>query len=640
LEFNHRERTARVTVVYYGPAAGGKTTNLQVLHACARPDHRGDLVSVNSSQGRTILFDLLPLVGLGLSGWELRLRVLAVPGQSAYAAARRLTIRGADAIVFVANSASDRWYENPASFRELAENLQLHGIDARTLPTVFQYNKRDLPEIMPIEAMDQGLNPRMLHAIPAIATRGEGVRETLAAIVNLVVSDIGQKYRSLALPTSVSPAAWTAESLLRVFGEPRAPAPAVAPAAAPEVRPPAVPEAHEGHRVVRVGVQQPQAESAPDAQTEARLIESYVQASVTLGQTVEDLRQQRDTALRYVDDLRQTLAAVETHVSDGGPRSGISSLLARMAKAGRCQRASLLAPGPRGLRTVATLKREPDVFACHPRGARLVARHLLWLSQYAVGDPEIPAELRQALTAASPPIYAMACVPLRCGSGVHAVFLLYYGATEATLGAEELGHLGWMGRGLSASLLASRTRSRARQGESHARRLAAVDAALRAFPRLDARHSSTLPPALNRALDHPASTERLAAATRSLASGKIEVRTESLDVVLGALHESGVQVVGESSLLVRGDACLVGLALEALVELTVDGGGGPVRIEARREDGRVAISVWGRRAVPAPAGDGRWLLAGWVAELHSAQLLAGAAPAGPAFTLRLPRGAV
>jgi hypothetical protein len=111
--------------------------------ALARQDHRGELVSLNSTQGRRILFDLLPLAGLGLSGWELKVAAARGAGQLTYAAARRLTIRGADAIVFVANSGNDRRYENPASLKELADNLNLHEIDPRVLATVLQYNVPD-----------------------------------------------------------------------------------------------------------------------------------------------------------------------------------------------------------------------------------------------------------------------------------------------------------------------------------------------------------------------------------------------------------------------------------------------------------------------------------------------------------------
>jgi hypothetical protein len=182
-----------------------------------------------------------------------------------------------------------------------------------------------------------------------------------------------------------------------------------------------------------------------------------------------------------------------------------------------------------------------------------------------------------------------------------------------------------MGRGLSASQLAKRALDRAREGESRSRTLRAVEVALRAFARVD--------------LKDGLSAAVLAGAARALATGRIETRTDSLDVVLDGLRESGMQVASEPTLVLHGDACLLRLALEALVELTLENGAGPARISARADGGQVAISVWGRGVItPPPNGDGRWLLAHRVAELHLAELTASAAPDRPAFSLRFPSG--
>ena len=110
-EINHRDRSIRVKIVYYGPAVGGKTTNLKVLFDRALGGRRGQFLSVNSAQDRTILCDLLPLRSGGFRGHELKLQLAAVPGQAMYAASRRIILRGVDGIVFVANSATDRWHE-------------------------------------------------------------------------------------------------------------------------------------------------------------------------------------------------------------------------------------------------------------------------------------------------------------------------------------------------------------------------------------------------------------------------------------------------------------------------------------------------------------------------------------------------
>src|SRR5512141_1234022 len=181
VELNHRDRTIKVKIVYYGPPVGGKTTNLQVLHQHALTARRGEMISINSAQDRTILFDLLPLKTQGFRGFDLRLQVLAVPGQAMYATTRRLVLKGADSLVFVANSALDRWDENIQSYREMTQNLLSHHLDPEQMPLVFQYNKRDLPQGLGTEALDRARNARHAETIPAVAIRGEGVLETFGA---------------------------------------------------------------------------------------------------------------------------------------------------------------------------------------------------------------------------------------------------------------------------------------------------------------------------------------------------------------------------------------------------------------------------------------------------------------------------
>ena len=194
VELNHRDRTIKVKVVYYGPPLGGKTTNLQILHQRADDRRRGEMISVNSAQDRTILFDLLPLKTPGFRGFDLRLQILAVPGQAMYAATRRLVLKGADSLVFVVNSALDRWEENLQSYREMTQNLLTHHLDPAQMPLVFQYNKRDLPQVLEVEALDRGLNSRKADAIPAVAIRGEGVLETFIASLALTVQDLANRY--------------------------------------------------------------------------------------------------------------------------------------------------------------------------------------------------------------------------------------------------------------------------------------------------------------------------------------------------------------------------------------------------------------------------------------------------------------
>src|SRR5512144_3361965 len=221
VELNHRDRTIKVKIVYYGPPVGGKTTNLQILHRTADARRRGEMISVNSAQDRTILFDLLPLKTTGFRGFDLRLQVLAVPGQAMYATTRRLVLKGADSLVFVANSALDRWDENIQSYREMTQNLLSHHLDPEAMPLVFQYNKRDLPQVMEIEALDRTLNARRAPVIPAIAVRGEGVLETFGAILARTVQDLANRYAILDVKEGAPARQWADQALLELFGQTR-----------------------------------------------------------------------------------------------------------------------------------------------------------------------------------------------------------------------------------------------------------------------------------------------------------------------------------------------------------------------------------------------------------------------------------
>ena len=184
VDINHRQRVIKVKLVYYGPAVCGKTTNLKVLFERAAGARRGQFVSVNSAQDRTILCDLLPLRTGGFRGYDLKVQLLAVPGQPMYGATRRVVLKGADGVVFVANSADDRWQENLQSLQEMVANLLAQQIDASRVPLVFQYNKRDLPAVVELSVLSRALNGRHVPEFPAVAAKGEGVLETFASILD------------------------------------------------------------------------------------------------------------------------------------------------------------------------------------------------------------------------------------------------------------------------------------------------------------------------------------------------------------------------------------------------------------------------------------------------------------------------
>jgi signal recognition particle receptor subunit beta len=190
---NYSSREITCKVVYYGPGRGGKTTNLQDIHARIPEARRGRMVSLATEMDRTLFFDFLPLELGTLSGFQVRFQLYTVPGQVYYDATRKLVLQGADGVVFVADSQARRQEENVESFRNLQSNLLAQDVDPRTIPLCLQFNKRDLEDAVTIEEMERALNYRGLRAFQAIATRGEGVFETLRGISELVLESIASR---------------------------------------------------------------------------------------------------------------------------------------------------------------------------------------------------------------------------------------------------------------------------------------------------------------------------------------------------------------------------------------------------------------------------------------------------------------
>jgi signal recognition particle receptor subunit beta len=192
VNYSTREITSKI--VYYGPGRSGKTTNLQYVHGQVPEDRRGRMVSLATETDRTLFFDFLPLDLGTISGFQTRFQLYTVPGQVYYDATRKLVLQGADGVVFVADSQRAQAEENVESFRNLQVNLLEQGTDPRTIPTVLQYNKRDLPDVMSLEEMDDLLNYRDLPRFEARALAGAGVFDTLKGISELVLRRLSQRF--------------------------------------------------------------------------------------------------------------------------------------------------------------------------------------------------------------------------------------------------------------------------------------------------------------------------------------------------------------------------------------------------------------------------------------------------------------
>ncbi|MFS8070695.1 MAG: GTP-binding protein, partial [Byssovorax sp.] len=175
-------------IVYYGPGLGGKTTTLEHIHATAKAEHRGKLVSLATPVDRTLYFDFLPMRLPPVRGMHIRLQLFTVPGQVYFNATRKLVLTGADGIVFVSDSQLVRADANLESLENLRENLLDQGRDLAQIPLIFQHNKRDLPDVLPVEELDSMLNLYGVPSLPTSATSGEGIYESLETISEQVLN--------------------------------------------------------------------------------------------------------------------------------------------------------------------------------------------------------------------------------------------------------------------------------------------------------------------------------------------------------------------------------------------------------------------------------------------------------------------
>lgn len=175
-------------LVYYGPALSGKTTNLQKLHELLDPSSRGKMVTLDTKDDRTLYFDFLPVTFGTQGGFSVKLKLFTVPGQVMHRSTRKVVLAGADGVAFVADSQRASASANAYSWRDMESNLKANGVDFAAIPKVVQFNKRDLPEIKPMEEIETAWTDT--PTFPAVATQGEGVMETFRELLR-------QTYRSL-----------------------------------------------------------------------------------------------------------------------------------------------------------------------------------------------------------------------------------------------------------------------------------------------------------------------------------------------------------------------------------------------------------------------------------------------------------
>jgi mutual gliding-motility protein MglA len=179
-----------VKLVYYGPGLCGKTTNLEKIYGNPKLDNKGKMISMSTETDRTLFFDFMPMELGTIGGQKVRVQLYTVPGQVFYDATRKLVLRGADGVVFVADSQSSMRDSNIDSLENLKTNLRINRIDPQKVALVFQYNKRDLPNVDPVETMNEYLNPNGAPAVEASAITGQGVTATLRQAVGRILDNL------------------------------------------------------------------------------------------------------------------------------------------------------------------------------------------------------------------------------------------------------------------------------------------------------------------------------------------------------------------------------------------------------------------------------------------------------------------
>jgi hypothetical protein len=231
--FNYVKKEIDAKIVYYGPAISGKTTNLQFIHGHMKPDQRGKMVSLATNEDRTLFFDFLPIELESVRGFKTRFHLYTVPGQVYYGATRRAVLTGADGVVFVADSHADRMEDNLTSFKDLEDNLRYYGKKIETIPLIIQYNKRDLPDVLPVEELNQKINRMNCPYFETVAVMGKGVFESLTMTCRLVLKGIEngvESRRTISGPergASPPPAGPKGLRMEKPAGQPQPPPPRV-----------------------------------------------------------------------------------------------------------------------------------------------------------------------------------------------------------------------------------------------------------------------------------------------------------------------------------------------------------------------------------------------------------------------------
>ena len=193
-QLNLDTREITLKIVYYGPALSGKTTNIQQIHALVAANAAGEMVTLDTQGDRTLYFDFLPIEIAGDGDYLIKLKLFTVPGQVMHRATRRVVLAGVDGVTFVADSQRESASANAYSYRDLEANLRANGIEMASMPSVVQFNKRDLDDIKSLEEIREAWKDTGVPTVPAVAVKGEGVIETFQTLMERLYRSLDERH--------------------------------------------------------------------------------------------------------------------------------------------------------------------------------------------------------------------------------------------------------------------------------------------------------------------------------------------------------------------------------------------------------------------------------------------------------------
>ncbi|MBZ5638918.1 MAG: hypothetical protein LAO51_09210 [Acidobacteriia bacterium] len=576
-QWSHGSRTLFAKLVYYGPALGGKTTNLRELHRLIDPRSTTKLLSVETSDDRTLFFDLLPVELGKILGYRVALKLYTVPGQVRYDATRRIVLSGADAVVFVADSRREREVENRGSLENLRINLRANGLDPVNVPLLFQFNKQDLPDAAPPAEVAGWLNADPASGFPAVAVKAVGVVETFVAAARAMLERLAS-FAAAGTRERFDPAELGRE-VERAF------APCLARLRA---------EARGGLAAPSPG---------KDAATSIVLdgddvLEQSVRASLVLGdglasQTVraERLEREADALRRLSDSLRRVGPSFDRTVI-------VESALAAVGEVLGSAQVSLLREDPGGVPgMVGTWKGSADPLLAFPEGRALAATLLGSAASTVVDDlprevggTHVPPSLAGIRAGASSPI----------GGDAKMTLLAYAPAPDGSFGDADVRFLSTVAGHLAAGLDKARiheelTLHRDRLEEVVRLRTAALRKALDELRELDVMKDRFLSN-LSHEMRSPITAILSAATALRDYGGSPELRAEMLDAIVQASRSLDQLLTGLFRLvrLENGEEPLeVGETTpEDVVAKAIElAGARGVRVEASKKIGPVSVDA-------------------------------------------------